>query len=121
MSGINHLGLRGIDFVEFVSPEPEALHKLFLEFGFSRVAKHKTKNIDYYKQNDIHFFINKETGSFGDKFKNLHGPSICSMGWRMDDGAKALEISTQRGAKAGSGDFQLGDKEIPAIYGIAIH
>ena len=118
MSGQNYLGLRGIEFVEFASPDPDSLHKLFMEFGFSRVAKHKDKDIHYYKQNDIHFLLNRETGSFGDRFQKSHGPSICSMGWRMDKGAVALEEATKRGAKAGEGDYQYEGKEIPSIFGI---
>jgi len=118
MSGQNYLGLRGIEFVEFTSPNPESLHKLFLEFGFSRIAQHKTKKIDYYKQNDIHFFINREQGSFGDHFKGKHGPSICSMGWRMDDARKAQSLAVERGAKKGPSDYSNDKGEIPTIYGI---
>lgn len=118
MSNTNPLGLRGIEFVEFASPDPDALHRLFLEFGFSRLATHKDKNIDFYNQNDIYFFLNKETGSFGDKFQKLHGPSICSMGWRMDSASVAFEEALKRGAKAGNGDFVNDKGEIPSIFGI---
>ncbi len=30
------IGVHGIEFVEFASRDPEALHQLFLDFGFSR-------------------------------------------------------------------------------------
>jgi 4-hydroxyphenylpyruvate dioxygenase len=113
MNEINPLGLAGIEFVEFAAPDPSMLHRLFLEFGFSLVGKHKDKQIDYYRQNDIHFFINRETNSFGDKFQRLHGPSICSMGWRMHNAKTAQQTAIARGAKAGEGDFNL-----PAIFGI---
>ena len=39
MSELNPLGLEGIEFVEFASPEPSMLEKLFGEFGFSVVAQ----------------------------------------------------------------------------------
>jgi 4-hydroxyphenylpyruvate dioxygenase len=118
MSVENPLGLRGIEFVEFTSPNPETLHNLFLEFGFSKIGKHKSKDVDYYRQNDIHFFINKEDGSFGKSFANLHGPSICSMGWRMDDALLACSTAIERGAKIGTPDYQRNNKEIPSIFGI---
>jgi len=111
---INYLGLKGIEFIEFTSPNPKALHKLFLEFGFSRLMRHKNKKIDYYKQNDIHILLNHEAGTFAEDFHKKHGPSLCSMGWRVEDANKAHEIAVKRGANPGSGDF----KELPAIYGI---
>ena len=114
----NPLGLRGIEFVEFCGPDPDMLHRLFLEFGFSRLATHKTKNIDFYKQNDIYFLLNKESGSFGDKFQKLHEPSISSMGWRMDDAGGALDGAVSRGAREGNGDFENTKGNIPSIYGI---
>ena len=116
----NPLGLRGIDFVEFVSPDPEALHKLFLDFGFSRVMKHRDRNIELYQQNDIAFLLNRETSSFGASFAKLHGPAIASMGWRFDDPRKAIQLAILRGGRSA----QKGDLErrtgsrIPALYGI---
>lgn len=109
----NYLGLRGIEFIEFTSPDPLALHRLFLEFGFSRLMRHESKKIDYYCQNDIHILLNYEAGTFAEGFHQKHGPSLCSMGWRVDKALKAKEIAVSRGAKPGSGDFAL-----PAIYGI---
>ena len=80
MSNANPVGLCGIEFVEFSSNNPSALHELFLAFGFSRIMRHKEKKVDYYRQNDIHFLLNYEPGSFAESFHKAHGPSICSMG-----------------------------------------
>ena len=46
-----HITLTGIgqmmtEFVEFVSADPERLHRLFTAFGFSRVMRHATRAID---------------------------------------------------------------------------
>ena len=118
MSSNNPVGVCGIEFTEFTSAEPEKLHELFLEFGFSRIMTHKVKKIDYYRQNDIHFFLNTEPGSFSKGFSEAHGPSISSMGWRVADGNKALEAATGRGAVKGSGDYEYQGKELPSIFGI---
>jgi len=109
----NYLGLKGIEFIEFTSPDPQALHHLFLEFGFSRLMRHETKKIDYYRQNDIHILLNFEAGTFAEGFHKKHGPSLCSMGWRVENASSAKDIAVKRGAKSSSGDFDL-----PAIYGI---
>lgn len=117
---INHCGLEGIEFTEFSSPEPEKLHNLFLAFGFSRLMTHKDKNIDYYKQGDIHFLLNKEEKSFAEGFYKNHGPCVSSMGWRVKDSTKAHATAVERGAKSGTeaGDYQDGGNTIPSIYGI---
>lgn len=115
----NILGLRGIDFIEFTSTQPEALEKLFLAFGFSKKRKHQTKNIEYFRQNDIHFFVNKEPNSFAAGFSRAHGASICSMAWRFENPREAHALALSRGAKAAQGDFALADgTPVPAIYGI---
>lgn len=120
MSGENHLNLRGIEFTEFSSEDPQALHKLFLAFGFSRLARHEKKKIDLYKQNDIVFLLNYEPQSFGTDFFKEHGPCVSSMGWRVDDASFAIEKGVERGAtKAqGKGDYTTEGNEIPAIKGI---
>lgn len=116
----NPLGLRGIDFVEFVSPDPEALHRLFLDFGFSRVMKHRERNLELYQQHDIAFLLNREPSSFGASFAKLHGPAIASMGWRFDDPRKAIQQAILRGGRtAQKGDLERrSGSRIPALYGI---
>ena len=118
MSGNNYLNLCVIEFVEFTSSEPQKLDQLFLEFGFSRVMKHKEKDISYYNQNDIHFLLNMDQSSYANKFNKLHGPSICSMGWRVADAQYALEQSLERGAIQAEGDFFYLGKSVSAIKGI---
>lgn len=116
----NDLGLDGIEFVEFTSQNPQQLEMLFLSFGFSKLKKHATKDVTYFRQNDIHFMLNNETGAEADKFRKLHGPSICSMGWRVQDAKKAMELAVQRGARpCSTPDYRFANGEaVPAIYGI---
>lgn len=120
MSAENHLNLRGIEFTEFSSEDPESLRKLFMAFGFSRLARHKEKKIDLYQQNDIVFLLNYEPQSFGSGFYKQHGPCVSSMGWRVDDAGFALEKGVERGAEKAKteGDYKNEGKDIPAIMGI---
>ncbi|MBS2032472.1 MAG: 4-hydroxyphenylpyruvate dioxygenase [Deltaproteobacteria bacterium] len=114
----NPVGLRGIDFVEFASPEPEKLHNLFLAFGFSRTMRHATLAVDLYQQHDITFLLNRQPNGFAASFRAMHGPSICSMGWRVDNGGDAVGAAVSRGAQAANGEYARGDKKVPAIFGI---
>ncbi len=116
MSKNNYLGLRGIEFTEFASPQSDFMEEVFHAFGFSKLKKHQQKDIFYYNQNDIHFLLNKEKQGFSKSFANNHGPAITSMGWRVDDAQKAQQIAIDRGAKAA--DPRDTDLAYPAIYGI---
>ncbi|MBT3586567.1 MAG: 4-hydroxyphenylpyruvate dioxygenase [Halobacteriovoraceae bacterium] len=114
MTDTNPIGLTGIEWVEFGSPEPEALHQLFTQFGFSLLSLHRDKDVAYYNQNDINFLLNRHPFSFAHDFYKSHGPSICSMGWRVKNANKAFKMAIQRGAKAAVKT----DYDRPAIYGI---
>lgn len=116
----NPTGLRGIDFVEFASPDPDALHRLFIAFGFSRTMRHASRAVDLYTQGDITLLLNREPGSFAGGFARAHGPSLCAMGWRVDDAERALSAAVSRGARPRpEGDLAYADRSpVPAIYGI---
>lgn len=116
MSQDNPIGLSGIEFTEFASPEPAKLDELFTEFGFSRIQRHRDWDIALYRQNDIRFLLNRQPRTFASEFVRLHGPSICSMGWRVEDAERAQREAVRRGAKAYHGEGTLSG--IPAIHGI---
>ncbi|MBL8916560.1 MAG: 4-hydroxyphenylpyruvate dioxygenase [Archangium sp.] len=97
---MNPCGLDGISYVEFVSDQPERLDALFKAFGFSKVMRHESKPIDLYRQGDITFLVNRDPRSFAAQFGRVHGPSICSMGWRVKDVRQAFETAVKRGARA---------------------
>ena len=116
MNTNNPLNLRGIEFTEFCGPTTEALEQLFWAFGFSKLRQHPSKAISYFRQNDIHFLINAQQAGFCAEFARQHGPSICSMGWRVEDAGFALEQAVARGARAVAAQDK--DHPYPAVYGI---
>ena len=65
----NPMGIDGFEFVEFASPEPAALHELFRKLGFVQVARHKTRPIYNYRQNDCTFLINEDPGFVRRRFR----------------------------------------------------
>jgi 4-hydroxyphenylpyruvate dioxygenase len=117
---LNPLGLNGIEFLEFASPDPAKLNALFLEFGFSKKMEHQKNGIDFYRQNQIVFLLNRKPNSFAEKFKKLHGPSISSMGWKFENPRRAFEMALERGARAPEkGDYlDRNGLPVPCIYGI---
>ncbi|MCE7949740.1 MAG: 4-hydroxyphenylpyruvate dioxygenase [Xanthomonadales bacterium PRO7] len=84
MTPDNPMGIDGFEFVEFASPKPEALHALFKQMGFVQVARHKTRPIYNYRQNDCTFLINEDPDSFAADFAAKHGPSACGFAIRVN-------------------------------------
>jgi 4-hydroxyphenylpyruvate dioxygenase len=114
----NPIGLKGIEFVEFCSPEPVKLHNLFIGFGFSKLMSAKNEELSYYQQNDIHFILNQKPSGHASQFYQMHGPSISSMAFRVENASKALEVALASGARPAVGEYMFEGKSVPAIYGI---
>lgn len=113
----NPLGLMGIEFTEYATPDSDYMDKVFTDFGFSKLKRFKGKDIVYYNQNDIHFLLNNEQQGFSHEFAKSHGPAICSMGWRVEDAEFAFNEAVKRGAKPATDATNKG-LPYPAIYGI---
>jgi 4-hydroxyphenylpyruvate dioxygenase len=115
----NPLGLCGIDFLTFASPEPEKLRALSPAFGFSRTMRHATKAVDLYEQGDIVFLLDMEPTGASAAFTRAHGPTVSSMGWRFEDPKRAFATALARGAAAhDEPDFLVEGEALPTLVGI---
>lgn len=114
----NPLGLDGIEFIEFATPDVPALEQLFFKFGFQKVGQHKRKQVTLYRQNQVNFIINNEPGTFAAKFAKQHGPSICATGFRVKSAPRAIDLAAQRGARVIETKGDGASHSFPAIYGI---
>ena len=85
----NPLGTDGFEFVEYTSPDPHTLAKLFESLGFTAVSKHRSKNVVRYKQGDINFILNMEPSGQPAAFRGVHGAGANAMAFRVKDAAKA--------------------------------
>lgn len=114
----NPLGTDGFEFVEFTSPDPQALSRLFEAMGFAAVARHRSKNVLRYRQGSVNFILNMEPSGQAADFRGQHGPSINAMAFRVHDAAKALRLAVERGAKEVKGAVGPMELNIPVIEGI---
>lgn len=113
----NPMQTDGFEFLEFASPDPAVLGKQFEMLGFTKIAKHVSKNIWLYRQGEINFIVNAESG-FATEFAKAHGAGACAMGFRVKDAALAHKRALELGAKAYESPIGPGELKIPAIYGI---
>jgi 4-hydroxyphenylpyruvate dioxygenase len=114
----NPMGTDGFEFIEYTAPDPAMLDTLFTRLGFSRAARHRSKNVTLYRQGGINFIVNAEPGNFGASFAEKHGPSACAMAFRVADAGYAFDRAVKLGAKpvaSGAGPMEL---NIPAVEGI---
>jgi 4-hydroxyphenylpyruvate dioxygenase len=114
----NPLGLDGFEFVEFSAPEKGLLEPVFEAMGFTRIARHRSKDVDLWRQGEINLIANYEPRSPAAYFAAEHGPSACGMAFRVKNARYAYEEAIARGAEpveTRTGPMEL---RIPAIRGI---
>jgi len=114
----NPMGTFGFEFVEYTAEDTEALGRLFEAMGFRAVARHRSKAVTHYRQNDINFIVNAEPRSFAQSFARVHGPSVCAIAFRVRDAAKAFARAVDMGAEPQHGQVGPMELNIPAIRSI---
>ena len=114
----NPLGLDGFEFIEFSAPEKGLLEPVFERMGFSRIARHRSKDVDLWRQGEINMIANYEPKSPAAYFAAEHGPSACGMAFRVKNARHAYDEAIARGAEpveTRTGPMEL---RLPAIRGI---
>ncbi len=114
----NPLGLDGFEFIEFCAPEKGLLEPVFEKLGFTRIARHRSKDVDLWRQGEINLIANYEPRSPAAYFAAEHGPSACGMGFRVRNAKLAYDEAVARGAEpveTRTGPMEL---RLPAIRGI---
>lgn len=114
----NPMGLSGFEFVEFSAAEKGLLEPVFTMMGFQKVARHRSKDVELWRQGDINFITNYEKRSPAGYFAEEHGPCACGMAFRVKDAAKAYSRAIDLGAQpinVPTGPMEL---KLPAIKGI---
>lgn len=114
----NPMGLDGFEFVEFTAKERGILEPVFESMGFTLVAKHKSKQVELWRQGDINLISNYEPKSHAAYYAEEHGPSACGMAFRVKDAQAAYAQALEKGAQPveiTTGPMEL---RLPAIKGI---
>lgn len=114
----NPIGLDGFEFLEFTAPEKGMLEPIFEAMGFTRVARHKSKDVELWRQGDINLLSNYEKNCHASYYAEEHGSSACGMAFRVRDSQRAYSEVLARGAQpmdTHTGPMEL---KLPAIKGI---
>ncbi|GHF11562.1 4-hydroxyphenylpyruvate dioxygenase [Kordiimonas sediminis] len=114
----NPMGLDGFEFVEFTAPEKGILEPVFEMMGFTKVAVHRSKDVNLWRQGDINFITNYEKKSHASYYADEHGPSACGMAFRVRDAHKAYDRALEMGAQPVEVETGPMELRLPAIKGI---
>lgn len=114
----NPMGLCGFDFVEFTAPQQGILEPVFESIGFTKVAKHRSKEVYLWRQGGINLITNYETNTPASFYATEHGPSACAMGFRVKDATEAYKLALSKGAQPVEVATGFSELRLPAIRGI---
>ncbi|MFU8878735.1 MAG: 4-hydroxyphenylpyruvate dioxygenase, partial [Wenzhouxiangellaceae bacterium] len=114
----NPLGVQQFEVIEFASPEPEKLHKLFESLGFTAVARHRDLPVTLYRQGGIDLMVNETPDSFASEFAAAHGPCCTGFGIRVSDPEDAYEQILANGGEDFDADPDRLALDCPRITGI---
>ncbi len=118
LSSTNPMGTDGFEFVEYTALNSKALGELFVQMGFTAVARHRSKHVLLYRQGDINFIVNHEAGSFARAFAKTHGPSICAFAIRVKNASQSCGRAENLGFELEHAQVGPMELNIPAIQGI---
>jgi 4-hydroxyphenylpyruvate dioxygenase len=112
--------VEAVEFIEFAVSEGEsaALAALIEGLGLRRVAHHRSKDVDLYRQGAINIVLNREGESFAHSFNMLHGVSVCALALRVDKVEAALERANAMECPTYFGKIGPDEALIPSVGGV---
>ncbi|NWB85843.1 3-dehydroshikimate dehydratase QuiC [Pseudomonas gingeri] len=107
----------GVEFLEFAVDEAQGARlSTWLEnLGFARLGQHRSKAVSLLGQGDIKIVLNAEPYSFAHNFFEAHGPSLCAMALRVENGSAALERAQMYKGQPYRGLVGPNEREIPSV------
>ncbi len=114
----NPLGMRGIEFIEYLSRHPDELGAVLAQLGFRLIARHRSREVFLYRQGPINVIINADPVSLSALAHPEEDNQISAIAVRVADANQAYERCMQWGAwpiPTRAGAMEL---NIPGIHGV---
>ncbi len=111
--------IAGIEFLEFAVDEAAraALATLLMRLGFRLAGRHRSKEVELWRQGRINFVLNCEQDTAASEHFQHHGPSVCAMALRVDDPARTLARARALLIPDWHERVGEGERHIPAVRG----
>ncbi len=112
--------VEGVEFIEFATSDVDhaAVTNVLKGLGFVCTARHRSKDVDLYRQGGVDLVVNHDREGFAHSFNTLHGPSVCAVAFGVDSAKAAQERAAAFSAPSYVGRIGLGEASIPALGGV---
>jgi 4-hydroxyphenylpyruvate dioxygenase len=113
----NALGIDGIEFIEYLSAEPQAFGALLQQMGFAAVARHRSREIMLYRQGGMNLIVNSNPDALAGAAGRDKTPAIAAIALRVRDAGHAFRHSLDLGAWEMPTRASAMELHIPGIHG----
>lgn len=114
----NPLGMDGIEYIEYTTPQPQALGQVLEQLGFKPVARHRSREVLLYRQGPMNIVVNAHAGVVrGTAVTDEGSPRLSAVALRVRDAREAYERALALGAWDVPNHAQVMELNIPGIHG----
>jgi 4-hydroxyphenylpyruvate dioxygenase len=114
----NPLGIDGIEFIEFATSKPQALGGVLEMFGFRPVARHRSREVELYRQGPMNVIVNAQPADVPRTVQPVERPVISAFALRVRDAGYAFERALEFGAWTVPSRAKAMELNVPAIHGV---
>jgi 4-hydroxyphenylpyruvate dioxygenase len=107
----------GVEFMEFAVDDDSGrrLGEMLRGLGFHYAGRHRSKDVDLFRQGRINLVLNAEQDSAAAEHFQFHGPSVCAMAVRVDDASRAVARAKALLCPEWLEKIGPGERRIPAL------
>lgn len=113
----NPLGIQGIEFIEYLSPQPDTLGAALERLGFRLIGRHRSRAVRLYRQGAMNVIINADADTLREHPED-EGDRIQAVALRVTDAAQAYRHCLQAGAQPIPTRAAAMELNIPGIAGV---
>ena len=114
----NPIGMDGIEYIEFATSKPQALGGVLERLGFRLVARHRSREIELYRQGSMNLVVNSHPADIPRTVSPVERPVISAIAIRVRDAGAAFRRALDLGAWDIPAHARAVELNIPAIHGV---
>jgi 4-hydroxyphenylpyruvate dioxygenase len=113
----NPMGMDGLEYIEFATSRPQALGGLLERMGFRLIARHRSREVELYRQGSMNLVVNSQPADIPRVVKPVEQPVISAIALRVRDADAAIRRALDLGAWEIPVRARAIELNIPAIHG----
>ncbi len=114
----NPIGMDGVEFIEFTTSRPQALGGLLEKMGFHPVARHRSREVELYRQGSMNIVVNSQPADIPRTVEPIERPILSALAIRVRDADAAFRRALDLGAWEIPVRAQALELNIPGIHGV---